>query len=118
MWWMKKFRKRKVQSLLIFAVVAMCTTLISGSAVILTSLTSVYENLAEETNAPDVKVYSREMAGNKDYQSALEGLDCVESVTAIPAASVTAITCHGIETDAFLDMCEYQDSIYKKIRVL
>ncbi len=57
--WTKKFRKRKIQSLLIFLVVTMCMTLIAGSAVILTSLTGVYEKLVDETGAPDVKVYSR-----------------------------------------------------------
>ena len=59
MWWIKKFRRRKMQSALIFLVIAMCSTLISGSLVILTSLNSVYESLADETGAPDIKVYGQ-----------------------------------------------------------
>lgn len=118
MWWMKKFRKRKIQSLLIFIVVAMCTTLITGSAVILTSLTSVYENLAAETNAADVKVYARPTAGDKDYKSALEAIDCVKSVDAIQTISVTTLTCNGTQNTAFIDVCAYQPKVYGQIRML
>lgn len=118
MWWMKKFRKRKVQSLLIFVVVGMCATLITGSAVILTSLTSVYEELAEETEAPDAKIYSRIGFGGSQYKERLEKLDCVKEITEIEAVSVTALSFENQEKDVFLDVCQMNEGVYGKIRVL
>ena len=118
MWWIKKFRKRITQSILIFIIVAMCTTLITGSAVILTSLTSVYEELAAQTNAPDVKVYSRPDFTQKDYQKDLKKTGCVTKIIKIPTVSVTTIMHDNKETDAFLDICQYRDDMYGNVRVI
>lgn len=118
MWWIKKFRRRKIQSLLIFLVIAMCTTLIAGSTVILTSLTSVYQELAEETNAPDVKVYSRPGFQDKDYKTSLEGCESVNRVVPIDRYTITTITFEGKETDAFVDVCKYEPGVYKDVRIL
>jgi ABC-type lipoprotein release transport system permease subunit len=115
MWWIKKFRKRKIQSILIFIVVAMCTTLITGSAVILTSLTSVYEDLANSTGAPDVKVYPR---CDKDYESSLLKCKSVSKVTTLNRVTITTLGYNGKESDEFIDVVQYNDSVYKNVRVL
>lgn len=117
MWWMKKFRKRKTQSLLIFLVIALCTTLIAGSCVILTSLTSGYQQLAEETDAPDVKVYSRPGFEN-DYQSMLEQCESVEKVVPIITQDVTTVKTNGLKQDVFMDVVAYEPEVYGKVRMI
>lgn len=113
MWWIKKFRRRKMQSALIFLVIAMCSTLISGSLVILTSLNSVYENLADETGAPDIKVY-----GQEGYNKALSDCEQVDRVTDIDTYSVSTIKKGQREEDVFLDICVYEEEVYKNVRII
>lgn len=117
MWWIKKFRRRKMQSALIFLVIAMCSTLISGSLVILTSLNSVYENLADETGAPDIKVYGQE-GYYKDYNKALSNCEQVDRVTGIDTYSVSTIKKGQKEEDVFLDICVYEEEVYKDVRII
>lgn len=120
MLWTKQLRKKKMQSALIVVVIALCSLLITGSLVILTSLGKQYETLRQDTDAVDVKIYPSVpvSVSGKDWKAALGEIDGVESVTALETLSVETLMLDGQKTDVFIDLCKYDDAVYKNARLL
>ena len=120
MLWLKQLRKKKMQSALILVVIALCSLLITGSLVILTSLGKQYETLKDETNSVDVKIYPSVpvSVSGTDWLGALSDIEGVESVSEIDALTVETIILNGVKTDAFIDVCRYNDDVYSKVRVI
>lgn len=117
--WTKKFRKRKVQSVMIFLMVFICALLMTGAIVILSSLDKPYHDLAKETGAPELKVYPIENDAQKDWVSELSSLDSVEKVISVQRHFITEKFYTGnkkIET--FASATIYNEEINSKERVL
>lgn len=117
--WLKKIRKKKLQSVLIMLIVLICSLLMCGSIVIVTSLNKPYQTLREETKAPTVKVFPyQDLFDKKDYWvNKLEKVDGVREVVAAGKHSINEkVSCNGKEIDAFFAMVEYSDRVYKNIR--
>ena len=119
MLWLKQFRKKKMQSALIFIIITLCSLLITGSLVILTSLGKQYEELAVETDAVDLKIYpSSELSASGDsWVSTLNKIDGVSQVCEIERLTVETLIIHGEKTDAFIDICRYDEGVYGKSRL-
>jgi putative ABC transport system permease protein len=90
--------------------------MIAGSTVILTSLTSAYEELANVTGAPDVKVYPK--VGNKDYENIFTQCESVSRVTTLKKVSIKTLACNGKDINSFIDVVSYNDCVHKNIRIL
>jgi Na+-transporting NADH:ubiquinone oxidoreductase subunit NqrC len=63
--WLKKLRQRKLQSVLIFIIVFVCSILMTSSIVIMTSLQKPYKELSKDCDSPKVKLYPFEMPQKK-----------------------------------------------------
>lgn len=117
--WTKKFRQRKVQSVMIFVMVFICELLMAGALIILSSLDKPYHDLARETNAPEVKVYPTISVkdSTKDWKKELSNLDCVEKVLEVNQHLITEkVKANGKEIDLFIRMVEDDTKVYGKER--
>jgi len=78
--WMKKLRQRKLQSVLIFVIVFVCSILMTSSMVIMTSLHEPYQELIKECNSPEVKIYPMAMSEEElgQLKARFEALDSYE----------------------------------------
>lgn len=120
MLWLKMFRKKKIQSVLIFLIVGMCIFLISGSVIILVSLDKPYVDLMNETKAPDLKLYPNiepEYSG-KDWVTTLNSLKSIKSVYDNKRCSVDTIWIGDTKEDVFVDFCSFSKEMYEKIRMI
>lgn len=117
--WIKQIRKKKLQSVLIFIIISLCSLLITGSLIILTSLNTPYHNLFEETHSADVKIYpavKSEISG-KDWNNYLSEIDCVDKVDEIKTFTTSYIIIDNVKEELFIDVCKLCDT-YKNVRVL
>lgn len=117
--WLKKIRKKKLQSVLIVLIVSICSLLMCGSIVIITSLNKPYETLREETKAPAVKVFPYENSMDKEnyWVTKLNKIDSVKEVVPAAKHSISEkVSCKGKEIDAFFAFVEYNKRVYKNIR--
>ncbi|SFR80588.1 hypothetical protein [Anaeromicropila populeti] len=55
--WIKKLRKRKLQSILIVFIIMLCNMLMTSSLVIMSSWKAPYKELVQECGSPDLKLY-------------------------------------------------------------
>ena len=80
--WIKNLRQRKLQTVMIFLIIMLCSMLLTGAMSILTSLEKPYEDFSKETKAASAKVYTYTAS---DEKAILMGeqfakLDIVKSV--------------------------------------
>ena len=121
MFWIKKFRKRKLQSVMIFLLVSICALMMTGSLIILSSLDKPYNDLAEETDAPQLKVYPYENStdSGKDWVEELEKQDSVKKVLEVHRHYVTEkISANKKQMDVFVSLVKYDKDLYGKDRIL
>lgn len=80
--WIKLFRKRKMQTIMIFFIIMLCTILLNGAVTMLLSLKRPYNKLKEECQVEDLKIYTLNMPENmrQMYQKRFEDLKEVDSV--------------------------------------
>ena len=119
---MKKFRKRKMQSILIMFMVLFCAMLMTSSMVILTSLQKPYQDLQKETKAPNAKVYPlTPIVDNEasNWGEELERLSTVSRVVEVKRHTITQKVLHqGNQIEAFLALGKYNSQIYENIRYI
>lgn len=121
MLWMKKFRKRKIQSIMILLMVGICVMLMAGSLTILTSLQKPFKDLMEETKAPELKVYPTvsSLITGKDWVGELEQLDSVDSVYQVNRHYITEkLTTNGKALDAFISMVAFDEKLHHRVRLM
>ncbi|HEX3022968.1 MAG TPA: FtsX-like permease family protein [Lachnospiraceae bacterium] len=117
--WLKKFRQRKLQTLIIFLMITACTVLMAGSFGILTSLEKPYNDFRDETKAPTVKVNPKLDHGktSQEWISELSKLPSVDRVTELKRHYMEEkILCNGREMEAFLSFLSYNEKVYGNMR--
>lgn len=119
--WFKKIRKRKIQSLFIILIVALCSMLMTSSLIIMTSFNDPYKNLVNECNSPGLKLYlyhdEKEYAQN--IKNKFEQLDKVRNVEITKYYYIR----DGIKVGAdlkegFYDLIEYNEKLHKNLRMI
>jgi len=55
--WIKNLRQRKLQTILIFLIIMLCSLLLTGAMNILTSLDKPFQEFIKECEAASAKVY-------------------------------------------------------------
>lgn len=121
MFWTKKFRKRRLQTVMIFMMVTICALLMSGSMVILSSLEAPYKVLALETDAPELKVYPAVNAieSGKDWKGELEKLAGVEKVIPVDRHFMEEeMTVGSKDLEVFISATVYQKELYEKVKLV
>lgn len=119
--WLKILRQRKLQTVMIFLIIAICTTLLAGALNILTSLEKPCYDLAKACHAVTAKVYPYIESDNAAYKMGRQfsKLDCVEDVEYARSHYVDeTILFNGKKADAFLNITEYKNRIFGRDRLL
>ncbi|WP_167956507.1 ABC transporter permease [Anaerosporobacter faecicola] len=119
--WKKLFRQRKVQTIMIFLVILLCTALLNGAMTILTSIDEPYERLKKECHTPDITVfsYSEEKEGANRLEQRFKKLSSVEKVISIPYSYIEDDMYVGDQkVEAFSDLVKYDKEVYGSIRVI
>lgn len=118
MLWLKQFRRKKIQSALIFVIIALCSVLIAGSTIILTSLTSPYQEMRIETKSPDLKIYPGDFSKNtKNFTEFVGSIEGVQKTDKIEKHTINALLFNNEKIEVFADICKYND-VYKSVRVI
>lgn len=121
MLWIKKFRTKKLQSIMIFLIIMMCTFLLAGSSIILTSLNKPYNDLIKETHAADMKVFPLINAtfSGKDWIGELESFDCIEKVYEVNRHFMNKLVLfNNKEIEIFMSLTEYTKGVHSNVRLL
>lgn len=119
--WTKLFRQRKIQSLMIFFVIFLCTTLLNGSMTMLSSINEPYERLKKECKPSDITIfsYSSERSSSELLQNRFNELEEVDTTLLIPYSYIDDDMYVGEEKlDAFANLVTYNTEVYEDIRVL
>lgn len=119
--WTKLFRQRKIQSLMIFFVIFLCTTLLNGSMTMLSSINEPYERLKKECKPSDITIfsYSSERSSSELLQNRFNELEEVDTTLLIPYSYIDDDMYVGEEKlDAFANLVTYNAEVYEDIRVL
>ena len=119
--WMKKLRQRKLQSVLIFVIVFVCSILMTSSMVIMTSLHEPYQELIKECNSPEVKIYPMAMSEEELEQVKVrfEALDSCEWADTVRYHYLTEkLYVKDVVLDGFFDLSEYKEPIHGQYRVI
>ncbi len=118
--WIKNFRTRKLQTVMIFLVVMLSSTLLIGAAGILLGLEQPFYDLAKDTNAPTARFFSDgDEAVTVTTMEKFRQLDEVKQVECVKFHYATEeIKANGTKIEAFIRLTEYQDAVYSKITYL
>lgn len=119
--WIKKLRKRKFQSFMIFLITALCTMLLTAALTILISLDKPSEYLVAECNSPKLiiiqDIYNKESIEN--LTSRFMALDEVESVRAIKSSMLKEqIYFKDKEIDDLVKLEKYEEDNHYKSRFI
>ena len=119
--WTKLFRQRKMQSLMIFFVIFLCTALLNGSMTMLTSINEPNERLKEECKPPDITVFSdsRERSSSELLKNRFDELDEVDRTLIVPYSYIEDdMYVGGDKLDAFANLVTNDTRVYGSIRLL
>lgn len=119
--WTKLFRQRKMQSLMVFFVILLCTTLLNGSMTMLTSIDEPYERLKGDCKPADITVFSfaPERSSCEVLQNRFEELEEVDSSIIVPYSYIEDdMYVGGEKLEAFADLVTYNTEVYGSIRLL
>jgi putative ABC transport system permease protein len=117
--WIKLFRQRKLQSLMIFFVIFLCTTLLNGSMTILSSINKPYERLKEECKSAEITIYASDRKSSELFQKRFEELEEVEKTSIVPYSYVNdEMYVNGKKLESFTDLVTYSPEVYGSIRTL
>ncbi|MBU3093451.1 ABC transporter permease [Clostridium sp. CF011] len=117
--WVKKLRQRKMQSIMIFFIILICTMLMSSSIMMISSLQKPFEDLQKECQSPKVKVFPLEKGEKEigELSKRIEGLDSVSKTVLINRHWITEkISYKGKNVETFASLTKYEGSVYGKIR--
>lgn len=117
--WKKNFRTRKVQTAMMFLVIMLCSTLLTGAISILISLEKPFKELSQECDAAAAIFFSYEK-NNEDIMKVGEEFAALKEVKQVEALNFYSldeeITVDGKKIEAFIRLTEYKDSVFSKIR--
>lgn len=119
--WLKILRQRKLQTVMIFLIIAICTTLLAGALNILTSLEKPCYDLAEACHAATAKVfpYIEDDGSTYTLGRQFSELSNVENVEYARSHYVDeTILFNGKKGDIFVNLTEYKDKIFGRDRLL
>lgn len=119
--WLKKMKKRKVQSVLIVLIVMLCSMLMTSAITIMTSWGQPYKDLQEECKSPDVKVYlqvdTEEMATS--VKDKFESIPEVRNAEILENVSLAEVKMQdGKKIEGFLNLVAYNENMYQSVRML
>lgn len=118
--WLKNFRNKKMQTLLIGLILLLCALLLSTSLSILLSLDEPLGQLAEECNSAFAVIYpyaeeDEESVG--EIAKRLEALKEVQKAVCVRKHYVSEkLTSKGKEIETFTYLTEYDEEIFEDIR--
>jgi putative ABC transport system permease protein len=119
--WIKNFRHKKLQSLLIFTIIMLCSMLLSASISILISLDKPYKQFAKECNSATAVMFPYP-AKEDEVISIGEQFASLPNVERVEYNRVHYIseelTFNAKKIESFAKLSEYNDAIYSKIRYL
>ena len=119
--WIKNLRQRKLQTVMIFLIIMLCSMLLTGAMSILTSLEKPYKDFSKETKAASAKVYTYTAS---DEKAILMGeqfakLDIVKSVDYLRQHSLDEdFMFKGKKIESFTNLTEYNENIVNAARYL
>lgn len=119
--WLKILRQRRLQTLMIFLIIAVCTTLLAGALNILTSLEKPCYDLAKTCHTATAKVYPYINNDKSVYTLGRQfsKLSNVENVEYEKSHYVDeTILFNGKKGDIFVSLTQYQDKIFGHDRFL
>ncbi|MBB2182431.1 FtsX-like permease family protein [Lachnospiraceae bacterium MD1] len=119
--WIKNLRQRKLQTLLIFLIIMLCSILLTGSMNILSSLDAPFQEFVEECDAASARVYAFDTSEDAVYHLGKEfsKLDIMENVIYITEHYIEEnLYSNGKKLEVFANLTEYNEQAYGKVRYL
>lgn len=119
--WMKLFRKRRLQITMIFIIILLCTALLNGAALMLTSINEPFLKLERETKPASLRLYlyDTDKAVLQTIKNNFESLDQVNRVEVVNYYYADDNLYHNEKKiDVFADLVEYQSSVNDSIRMI
>lgn len=113
--WIKNLRQRKLQTLLMFLIIMICTMLLAGALSILTSLEKPCKDFANDCNAVTAKIYPYTNDEDKIHTMGeqFSKLTNVESVIYLKSHYINEnIFLNGKKVEVFANLTEYNDDIF------
>ncbi|MDD5936586.1 MAG: ABC transporter permease [Clostridiales bacterium] len=117
MWW-KNIRIRKLQTVVMFLIVLLCSTLLMASFGIITSLSKPFDEFIEECQVPATHFfpYTNDEEELQSIKKRFEALDEVENVEEIKRHYIEEKMYSGNkQVQAFMDLVEIKDQIHDHI---
>jgi len=119
--WLKKLRKRKLQSVLIILIIMVCSVLMTSSLVIMTSWEKPYDNLIDECRSPAFKLslFDASKVNGTVIQDKLEQLKEVDEAQIIEYRNLhEKVSTKNEDIEVFFDMVVYNETAHGTIRML
>jgi len=113
--WIKNLRQRKLQTVLMFLIIAICTTLLVGAISILSSIEKPSHDFAKACHAVAVKIYpyTLEEVTIHTMGDQFTKLPLVKKVEYAKSHSVDeSIFLNGKKAELFANLTEYNDAIF------
>lgn len=119
--WIKKLRQRKLQSIMIFFIILICSMLMSGSMVILSSLEKPFEDFKKECQSPKVKIIPFE-TGEKVISKIAHGIENLDTVSKTVLINThwikEKISYQGKNMEIFANLTEFEKNVYGNVRYI
>ncbi|BBF42824.1 ABC transporter, permease protein [Lachnospiraceae bacterium KM106-2] len=117
--WLKNFRRRKAQTVLLFVIIFLCSMLLTAALDTMTNIKQPFDVLANETNAASMMVYMHSEKSNiNEIKKNFESLPEVDRTTLIKYHPVTEkITYQNKKIEAFMNLTEFQKEFLGKARI-
>lgn len=114
--WIKNLRQRKLQTVLIFLIITICTMLLTGASNILTSLEKPSIEFAKACHAVTAKIYPYMNDEDKiramgDQFSKLPNVERVEYLSSHYVDENLLL--NGEKTETFANLTEYNDAVFE-----
>lgn len=119
--WFKNFRHKKMQMLMIFLIIMLCSVLLSAAVSILISLDKPFREFAKECESPTAVLftYSDKEEDIISLGEQFAALEEIERVEYIRFHYITEeLTFEGKKIEGFMKLTEYSNAVYGKIRYL
>jgi len=119
--WMKNFRTRKSQTVMIFLVIMLCSTLLTGAVSILIALEKPFGAFSKECDAASAVLYTyaEDEPDIRALGEEFAALDVVDRVEYIKNYNINEnVTVEGKKLVSFFRLTEYNDLVYDKVRYL
>lgn len=119
--WVKNFRHKKLQTVMIFLIITLCSLLLTASVSILISLDEPFQEFAKECESSSAIVYpysgeDKDVVAMGDQFAQLYEVERVE-YNRIHSIS-EEFTHNGEKIDSFSNLTEYNAAVYKNVRYI